>query len=363
MANYTATMTASGLALLQAISNAGGTLEFMRTEAGDGALGSTDPATLTALIAPLQTNAVVDAQQDDAGEWYAFVEFSNANVAAGYLRREMGVYARLAGNSGSETLLVYFNALDAEADYIPATDSGTAMATSFAVKIAQSAGLQATVTIDQSTAYLPLDRWAQHLAGGGGVDQHPLATAVVPGLMPAADKAALGGHIGYGGLTQHPAATITTPGFLSVADKQRLDALSKGWRFQLAYVNGTSLATFNASTKYDFGVTQSSAGELIFDIGLGHPVLCLWSMVVHASVSTVVTMPVFMNDDSLYIYIDGTIQQTLGASETQRDRSFAIPAGDHVVQVLLNNSGGGEISLLLGPWIPGTVTWLRAATV
>lgn len=186
MANYTATITTAGLALLQAVSNAGGTLEFTKTEAGDGVLGEADPAELTALINTEQTSAVVDVKQDAGGEWYAFVEFSNANVATGYLRREMGLFARLAGDAGSETLLVYFHAADEEADFVPAAGSGTGLITSFAVKISQAAGLAATVTLDQSTTYLPLSRWAQHLGGVGGVDQHPVADGLTYGLVNGA---------------------------------------------------------------------------------------------------------------------------------------------------------------------------------
>lgn len=184
MANYTATITTAGLALLQAVSNAGGTLAFTKTEAGDGVLGEADPAELTALINKEQTSAVVDAKKDGDGEWYAFVEFSNINVTTGYLRREMGIFAKLASDAGSETLLVYFHAADdEEADYVPAADSGTGLLTSFAVKITQAAGLSVTVTLDQSTAHLPLSRWAQHLGGVGGVDQHPVADGLTYGLV------------------------------------------------------------------------------------------------------------------------------------------------------------------------------------
>jgi len=63
--------------------------------------------------------------------------------------------------------------------------------------------------------------------GHGGASQHPVATANQDGFMSAADKVALGAHIGGGG-AQHPVATAETAGFLSPADKAKLDGVQSG---------------------------------------------------------------------------------------------------------------------------------------
>jgi len=63
--------------------------------------------------------------------------------------------------------------------------------------------------------------------GHGGASQHPVATVNQDGFMSAADKAALGNHIGEGG-AQHPVATPTVAGFLSPTDKAKLDGIQAG---------------------------------------------------------------------------------------------------------------------------------------
>lgn len=63
--------------------------------------------------------------------------------------------------------------------------------------------------------------------GHGGASQHPVATANQDGFMSAADKVALGNHIGGGGI-QHPVATSEVAGFLSPPDKAKLDGIQAG---------------------------------------------------------------------------------------------------------------------------------------
>jgi len=63
--------------------------------------------------------------------------------------------------------------------------------------------------------------------GHGGASQHPVATVQQDGFMSAADKVALGHHIGGGG-AQHAVATTELAGFLSPADKAKLDGIQAG---------------------------------------------------------------------------------------------------------------------------------------
>jgi hypothetical protein len=62
-----------------------------------------------------------------------------------------------------------------------------------------------------------------------GTDPVPVATPTVGGLMSAADKVILDGHIGFRGEAQHAVALgdpTPTAGFLSGADKVKLDAIN-----------------------------------------------------------------------------------------------------------------------------------------
>ncbi len=119
----------------------------------------------------------------------------------------------------------------------------------FRAQIAQANGLTVTVNLDQSTVFLSLDRWADHLDGAGGVDQHPVATTSDPGLMSAADKTALDDHIGAGGTDQHPAVTDSVAGFMISAQKTKLDAIEPG-----AEVN-----------QYTFSIVKVGAVNIVAD--------------------------------------------------------------------------------------------------
>lgn len=93
--------------------------------------------------------------------------------------------------------------------------------------------------------------------GHGGASQHPLVTAHQDGFMSAADKVALGNHIGGGG-NQHPVATAELAGFLSPMDKAKLDGIQSG-----AKVGGRAatlvVAAVNASA------TSKAAADYVCD--------------------------------------------------------------------------------------------------
>jgi hypothetical protein len=244
MADYTKTVTAAGLGLLTDVANANGTLEFTQVKCGDGAIGAGDPAALTDIINSLQTFDAVDTKTDSLGQPYAFFQTNNEGLAAGYLRRELGLFARLQGTPATETLLAYFHApTDGDADYIPVPEEGIASIQTFRVQLVQATGLDADVVVDQSTVFLDLARWAAHLAGGGGVDQHPLATQEAAGLQSAVDKANWDNHIYHGG-NEHPKATADTNGFMTGTDR----AWFNNWAEGLAGHVGSRGTTAHAVT-------------------------------------------------------------------------------------------------------------------
>lgn len=228
MANYTKVITDAGLAKLADIASGGGTLEWTKIRAGDGAIGAGDPTLLADVISFKQEFDAIDVRKDSNGLPYVFFTTSNEGLAVGYLRREVGIFGRAAGDVADTLILYLYAPTDPDADFIPPPEGGIAAIQTFRVQIAQATGLSTTVTVDHSTVCLSLDRWADHLAGGGGVDQHPLVTQAVNGMMRAADKLKLDTHVGTGGLTQHPAATTVLSGFMHPDDKTKLDGIAAG---------------------------------------------------------------------------------------------------------------------------------------
>lgn len=231
MANYTTVVTDAGIALLTRIANAAGTLEFRSVKCGDGQIGVGDPEALTDVINEVQSFNAIDVRLDDSGNPYVYFNTDNDGLVTGYTRWELGIFAREAADP-TDTLLVYLYApTEPDADYIPPEGSSASIQT-FRLQIAQAQGLTATVDIDQSTVFVALDRWADHLDGGGGVDQHPVATDADPGLMSAADKTKVDAHINTvtptRGTSIHGVATTGLAGFMAAADKSKLDGIAAG---------------------------------------------------------------------------------------------------------------------------------------
>ncbi|MCE5315153.1 MAG: pyocin knob domain-containing protein [Armatimonadota bacterium] len=241
MANYTTVITDAGAALLTRIANAAGTLQFRSVKCGSGQIGAGDPTDLTDIITLKQTFNSIDVKMDGSGNPYEYFVADNDGLLVGYTRWEIGIFAREI-NDASDTLLIYLYApTEGDADYIP-PESESASVITFRVQVAQANGLTATVNIDQSTVFLDLDRWADHLDGAEGVDQHPVATVSVPGLMSAADKTKIDDHINTTtptkGTAIHGVATTSVAGFESAADKTKLDGIAAG-----AEVNQNAFST------------------------------------------------------------------------------------------------------------------------
>lgn len=250
----TKTITDAGIALLTAIANGAGEITWTLIKTGDGDIGAGDPAALTDIISVKQSFDVVDVKFDSDGTPYVFFVTNNDGLATGYDRREIGIFGKATGDAGDGTLIAYISYTAGEAAFVPA-DTGVAETASFRFQIVESADLTASVTIDPSIVYLPLDRWADHLAGAGGVDQHPIATSSAPGLLGSADKSKMDTHINLAtpskGTAIHGVATTAAAGFMSTTDKVKLDGIEAE-----AEVN-----QFAYSRLYIFGQAEAIAAE------------------------------------------------------------------------------------------------------
>ena len=116
-------------------------------------------------------------------------------------------------------------------------------------------------------------------------------------------------------------------------------------RQYLAANNATNPSQF--AQALPFGRVFTHKGEISFSASNGGSIL--YSINVHVESDTAVNFPCFHVDDNWYVYADGVHVGT----------PWTATAGDHLVQIVHNNSGGSDFCLLLGEWIDGTdVTFL-----
>lgn len=188
MSDFAIALTDAGAALMAALIAAEEPLVITQMAIGDGELGETDPATLTALISQEDIQDVSGVTSVD-NTVTVRGDFSNAGLETGYPVREIGIFAAPL-SAGADILLAYANAGE-EATFMPPA-GGTALNLVVAGVLVISGDLVVTVTAEAST-YVTLAQWSVHLSGAGGVDQHPLVTVEDPGLMSAADKVRLDG--------------------------------------------------------------------------------------------------------------------------------------------------------------------------
>lgn len=257
MATYTAVLTDAGQALIQSALNGAGAIQFTACRSGDGQLGTADPTALTALLHVVQDDEVADARQDSAGAWYVYLQIDNAGVTSGYLRREIGVFAQLADDPLTETLVVYlYAAEDTDADSVPAIGTGLQFVTTHELKLACAAGTSLSVTIDQSGVYLPLSRFTAHLAGTGAADQHPAGSLMPAGaVLPFAMADAPGGWLACDGA----AVSRTTFARLFTAIGETFGAGNGTTTFNLPDLRGEFIRGVDGGRGVDAGRTLGSS--------------------------------------------------------------------------------------------------------
>lgn len=165
------------------------------------------------------------------------------------------------------------------------------------------------------------------------------------------------------------AAVIVGTGasLIKVDNTQLYDAIKslipKAYAVQISDANDATLADFNANSPVMLGKIYTSAGEIIYSNNLANAHAMLFSMVVHAASSALVAFTTYASDDETYLYVDGALEHTYTSATGYAVQTYiaTLATGDHVIQLLHNNSGGTKSDLILQSFIDGTVvSFLRA---
>ena len=143
-----------------------------------------------------------------------------------------------------------------------------------------------------------------------------------------------------------------------------LKLIPKAYAVQISDANDATLADFNANTPVMLGKIYTSAGEIMYSNSLANAHAMLFSMVVNVASPASVAFTTYASDDETYLYIDGVLAYTFTSATgyAVQTHTASLAAGDHVIQLLHNNSGGTKSDLILQSFIDGTVvSFLRAA--
>ena len=156
---------------LQAKAQAGATLNFTRIAIGDGSLGGSSIADLTALKSQKKTMAVTKLKTMTGGKAVAGTSFSNSDITSGFYWRELGVFA--TDPDLGEILYCYGNAGD-NAEYIPAGGGPDIVEKTIDCVIIVGNATNITASIDNSLVYVSVQDFNDGMAGKVS---HSLATA------------------------------------------------------------------------------------------------------------------------------------------------------------------------------------------
>ena len=138
-----------------------------------------------------------------------------------------------------------------------------------------------------------------------------------------------------------------------------------GYKRDLApTTNYTTLAAFLAGTYVSIGTARSLAGEIAeyLDVASAGANGMLYSMVVSTTGCTPNVIVAQAGNTDVYLYVDGVLAHTWALGVSTTPYAMVLGAGTHVIQFLLNNSGGSAAMTYINDWMTGNaVTWLRAA--
>lgn len=137
------------------------TLTFTCGKLGSGMMADSDDITaFTDLKAPKMTLPIV--KKDDSNPEKIVLTFntSNAELAEGFVSRELGIFAKLDG--GAETLYAYSNA-GANYDYIPSKDTPSDE-NRLVVNLVVSSSATIDVKIDESIVYAHMSDVSEKIA-------------------------------------------------------------------------------------------------------------------------------------------------------------------------------------------------------
>jgi hypothetical protein len=178
MANFNLTVTNVGDSALSSVT-AGGSFNITGVSFGSGQIGSGNPQALTALINPQYSENIQNANV--LVQFQTSIEFilAESAIPVSFSNYEVGVFASV--NGGSPLLFAY--------GYTTLPDNLTAGGTQtfdYVLGIKYSQTAQVTVSL-VNTMSVPLHA-ATHILGasgpGGGIDPLPVATSLLPGLVP-----------------------------------------------------------------------------------------------------------------------------------------------------------------------------------
>lgn len=190
---------------------------------------------------------------------------------------------------------------------------------------------------------------AGHVAG--------MFTEGVPGVTPATQIT----DDWLNAVQEEIANVVETHEFLAKGDNtQLLNAIKtmvpRSWRVDIKPSVVTTLADFIAGSYVNLGKVFHMNGEIIYSNHLDNAHSLLFTMIV--SVTGEPAMYPFYtcaSDDETYLYVDGVLKHTYTTNtgyNLQGD-SVELTEGNHIIQVLHNNSGGTKSDLMLQPFMIG----------
>lgn len=204
------------------------------------------------------------------------------------------------------------------------------------------------------------------LAGGTYITLTPNAS--LDKLTIEAQNIAPSSHIGSTGAA-HGVATSAVAGFMSASDKSRLDLLCPGWLVQLKHnTNLTDIDGWNGSSVTSVVVARipSLNGELcFFSPDAEESQTWLFKQRITAATAGTLSIPVIANDDRIWLGTKRLSTDTLidgGYFDTgdgyDRILSVALPAaGDYMVYLVMNNTGGNDCHTVIAEWYGSNITW------
>lgn len=138
--------------------------------------------------------------------------------------------------------------------------------------------------------------------------------------------------------------------------------LPKRWGVSIVGANCSTLAEFDAATPYTIDDIFTHNGGIMYTNSIQGAFSILFSMFVHVTESTYIPFYTYTCDDHAFLYIDDVLVHSF-ANQTgfgYEPYSASVSAGDHKIEILVNNTGGDNVDLITNPFINNSnVFYLR----
>lgn len=142
--------------------------------------------------------------------------------------------------------------------------------------------------------------------------------------------------------------------------------MPKRWGVSIIGSNCSTLAEFDAATPYTIDDIFTHNGGIMYTNSIQGAFSILFSMFVTVTESTYIPFYTYACDDTAYLYIDDVLVHTFtaGTGFDFQSYSASVSAGNHKIEILLNNTGGDNVDLITYPFINNTnVFYLRSGRV